>query len=273
MQLKLVNFVIITILLILFLSGCNLDGTGFICSSDVDLIRFKNKDSLHDFNAPHITDKDNYSFLVITDTHYYDHQLGYFKDIEKHREEWGISFIVITGDLVQDGRKKAYNLIRDDMKKTDLPIYPLIGNHDLYNNGFDIYKKYFGRTIYEFRIGDTHYIFLDTANGTLGYQQRDWLENKLKNCKCKNKILFSHYSPTDKELESPTAMSYPDEANYIIDLCDKYNVDYFICGHLHTYDYKKMRGTKYIVLANRGHNEDCFLKMTVKNGKLKHKVF
>jgi 3',5'-cyclic AMP phosphodiesterase CpdA len=273
MRLKQNNMIVLILAFIFLLSGCDyIDLGGVFSSSDVDN-RFDKNDSLKDYNAPTLADVNNYSFIVITDTHYYNAQLGYFEDIEKHKNNWGISFIVVTGDLIQNGKKEAYDLIKADIKKTSLPFYPVIGNHDIYNDGFKYYKKYFGRTMYDFTIGNTYYLFFDTANGTLGEQQKNWLKERLDKTNAKHKILFTHYSPTDQEFETPTSMTYPEEAYFLIDLCDKYNVDFFICGHLHKYDEKKIRGTKYIVLNNREKGVDCFLKVSVENGNLNYEVF
>ncbi len=275
MKLRLIfNYLLI---LFLFFINCSnepdLSGylPGLVNSSNVE-DRFSERGSLNGFTAPAIADTNNFSFVVMTDTHYDRSQLGYFKYIEDHKAEWGISFIVVTGDLVQNGDKFSYQLLKDDIAKITLPVYPAIGNHDIYNNGFDYYKKYFGRTVYRIIIGQTELIFLDTANGTLGEGQKAWLESRLENSSCKNKMIFTHYSPIDMEFESPTSMSYPEEAYYIFDLCDRHNVDYYICGHLHAYHNEEIRGTNYIVLSNRAKGTDSLLKVSVENGELKYKI-
>ncbi len=270
MKSKHINFIV---MIVLFVSSCEfLDLSGLFFSSDVDN-RFKEKNSLKNYSPPIIPDTNNYSFLVITDTHYYDIQLGYIENIENNNASWNLSFIIVNGDIVQSGKKYSFELVKDDISKTTLPVYPVIGNHDLYNNGFENYKKYFGRTVYDFKIGITHLIFLDTANGTLGEEQKPWLEKTLKNSGCKYKIIFTHYSPTAYEMEEPTAMSYPEEAYYIFDLCERYHVNYYICGHLHFYDYKEIRGTKYIIINAMAADKNSFIKISIESGNLKYNIF
>ena len=88
-------------LLFLFL-GCNyVDIGGLFYSSDVNT-RFNEKDTLKNFTAPTVN-PDDFSFLVITDTHYYKEQTNYLKEIDLKKIEWNISFLVINGDLVQNG--------------------------------------------------------------------------------------------------------------------------------------------------------------------------
>ncbi|OHD14762.1 MAG: hypothetical protein A2086_07045 [Spirochaetes bacterium GWD1_27_9] len=261
-----------SLILLVFVSCDFIDFGGMFVSSQID-DRFREKDSLKNFNPPQITDTNNFSFLVISDTHYYKTQLNYIKDIENNKNNWNISFIVINGDIVQNGLKEAFNLVKEDIAQTTLPIYPVIGNHDVYFNGFDTYKEVFGRTIYDFKIGETHLIFLDTANGTLGEGQKNYLIDTLKNSTAKNKIVFTHYSFIDKEVESATSVSNLEESYFIFDLFEKYKVNYCITGHLHFSDYKEIRGTKYIIVNNRGGDSNYYLKISVKNGILEHIVF
>ncbi|HPO49615.1 MAG TPA: metallophosphoesterase family protein, partial [Spirochaetota bacterium] len=108
---------------------------------------------------------------------------------------------------------------------------------------------------------------------TLGGKQKSYLIDKLKKSKDKNKIIFSHYSLFDREVESPTAMTYPEERYELFDIFEKYQVTYFVSGHLHFYDYKEIKGTKYIILNNFEKKTNSYLKFYVKNGKISHIVF
>lgn len=258
-------------LFLLFFSCSYVDIGGLFYSSDVN-DRFNERESLKDFKAPDVSD-DDFSFIVITDTHYYQNQSGYLKQIEENREKWDIDFVIITGDVVQNGLKESYDLYLEDLKNITIPVYTVIGNHDIYNNGYDIYKKVIGRTVYDFMIGKNQFIFLDTANGTLGNVQKKYLEDTLERSDAVNKIVFSHYSLTDKELQSPTALTYPEECYYLFDLFEKYVVDYFISGHLHFYDKKEIKGVKYIIVENRNGNSNYYLKVTIKNNVINHTVF
>jgi 3',5'-cyclic AMP phosphodiesterase CpdA len=250
--------------LLFFVVSCNYtDLTGFLFSSYVNE-RFKIKDDLKNFSPPAVSDPDNFSFLVVADSHYAEKQLDFFKKIQEKKDEWGISFVVILGDITYAGQRGEYDFAIEDFLKCTIPIYPVLGNHDLYNNGFDIYKDKIGRTVYDFKVGRTHCIILDTANGTIGSLQKKWLENVLKSSGADNILIFSHYSPTDSEFVSYTEWSFPEEKYYLIDLLDDYNADYFFCGHLHFNDEKEIRGVKYVIVKDlySGTN-DVFLKVTV----------
>jgi 3',5'-cyclic AMP phosphodiesterase CpdA len=274
MKLNLIIKSIILILTFFFLNSCDwFDLTGVVSSSDVEN-RFNERDELKNYYPPNIPDTNNFSFIVISDPHYQSTQPGYIKEIDDNKTAWNTSFIVVDGDITQNGLQEAYNLADNDFTSTTLPIYPVIGNHDLYNDGFEIYKKLFGRTFYDIKIGNIlHFIVLDTANGTIGQTQKTWLESTLKGTECKYKIVFSHYSPTDKEWETGTSTSYPEDAYYLFDTLEKYGVDYCICGHLHYYDYKEIRGVKYIIVSNTASANNAHLKMTITNGELSESIF
>jgi 3',5'-cyclic AMP phosphodiesterase CpdA len=263
------------LVLILLFTGCDyFDFWGAIASSPVDE-RFKEKDRLKGFDPPASIDPDNFNFMVITDLHYYNTQLDIIKNINANRASWNLSFIVVDGDIVQDGLKKNYDLATEDFATTALPIYTVIGNHDLYNNGFEIYKKVFGRTVYDIKIGRIlHMVFLDTANGTIGELQKNWLDDVIRKSDSKYKIVFTHYSPTDNSVwQSLTTMSYPDDSYYLYDLFDTYNVDFCVAGHLHTYDRKEIRGVKYIIIDDISGNNGTHLLFSVKNGNLDFSSF
>jgi 3',5'-cyclic AMP phosphodiesterase CpdA len=268
------NSVKIIFLLIIALSlSCEyFDFGGMFASSEVNT-RFEAKDSLKNFYAPSITDTNNFKFIVISDTHYTDSPKNYIKYIEDNKNVWGVSFIVVTGDITNNGFQTSFDTAENEFSETSLPVYPVIGNHDLYNSGFDIYKNVFGRTIYDFKIGDTHFIMIDTANGTLGTKQKEWLENVLANSGCKNKIVFSHYNLQENVFESETVISFPEEEYYLYDLFEKYSVNYFISGHFHGYLNTEIRGVKYIVISNMAAQSNNHLIISVTNGNLSDTIF
>ena len=137
---------ILIISIFLFVLSCDyVDIGGLFYSSSVE-DRFNERDSYKNFFPP-LVDETNYSFVVISDTHYYKEKFDYIKYIESKRVEWGVSFIVITGDIGQNGSRESLNLFLEDAKNSTIPIYPVIGNHDIYFGGYDTYKEMIGRTV------------------------------------------------------------------------------------------------------------------------------
>lgn len=251
------------ILFVIF--GCNVDGTGLVYSSRVNA-RFSEKNSLANFAQPPVPSTTDYNFLIIADTHYYDTQPNYFKEIEANRVTWDISFVIVLGDISQCGYESSFQLAKSDFENTSIPVYPIVGNHDMFNNGFDKYKKIFGRSVYSFTIGETIFIFLDSANGTLGSLQKSWLNNQLHDTTADNILLFSHYSPIDRAWQSTCEWSFPEEKYELFDLFDNYNVDYYFCGHLHHDDSSIIRGVNYTVLESiKEQEEPAFMVVHIDN--------
>lgn len=264
------GFCLLLTLFILLVNSCDyIDPLGLLYSSDVNS-RFKLKDSLSSFSAPPVSDSNNFTFLVISDVHYDNKQLSYLKSLEAARSKYGFEFVIINGDIVQAGYRYSFDLVKEDAAHLSVPYYPVIGNHDIYNGGFRLYKEEFGRTVYNFKVGKSHFIILDTANGDLGELQKSWFEERLAEGG-ENIFLFSHYSPTDKEMQSPTAMPYPEQSYYLFDKADRYNVDYFICGHLHRYEEKEIRGVKYVMVNAAKYDKESALLVTIKGTTITHR--
>jgi 3',5'-cyclic AMP phosphodiesterase CpdA len=256
---------IAALLLAITVSGCE-------CHNPMSVDdRFLEKDSLADFAAPAVGNVDNFSFLVIADTHYGWTPYEFFSFIESNRLAWGIDFVVILGDISEAGLKTQLDIAKSDTIKTTIPVYPVIGNHDIFASGWDRYKYVFGRSVYTFTITGlktNRFIFLDSASGTLGSHQRSWLESILAQPTTGKKIIFTHLSPTDDDIQSFTEYSYPQERYYLFDLFEKNSVDYYLCGHLHLNDDKTIRGVRYMVIKNlsEGIAPGTLLKININNG-------
>jgi 3',5'-cyclic AMP phosphodiesterase CpdA len=263
------------IILNLFISCGYVDIGGIFYSSYIN-DRFREKADLKAFPTPDVSDDNNFSFLIITDLHYYDKQPHYFEEINDHTSDWKYSFVVIMGDIAQNGYQSAFNLAKKDISTSIKPVLPIPGNHDIYNNGWPIYKKEFGRSVYAFHIGESYFIFLDTCNGTLGSLQKAWLEARLKNSRAyKNVFVFSHYNITESEAQSGTEWTSHEERYYLINLLAKYDVDYFFSGHLHLTDIKELQGVRHIVLKNLNADskKGAYLKITVNGSSISERFY
>ena len=212
--------------------------------------RFLEKDSLANFTPPVVGNTADFSFLVIADTHYGWTPYEFFSHIESIRVAQGIEFVVILGDITEAGRQAQFDSAKSDIAKTSIPVYPVIGNHDIFASGWDFYKYAFGRSVYNFTVGTNNFIFLDTASGTMGSYQRTWLESTLASSPSGKKLIFTHFSPTDDDIQSFTEFSYPEERYFLFNLLDTYNVDLYLCGHLHINDDKTIRDVRYMIIKN-----------------------
>lgn len=135
-------------------------------------------------------------------------------------------FVVHVGDLfyMMEGApvgvaRRYYETYRSVVAEFDLPIYNLIGNHDLVNGppvspevpefADGLYEEVLGPTYYSFDWGLIHYVVLNpfeiigkTQHSRISERQLQWLHNDLAHQPVATPlILFAHRSPMQWENE------------------------------------------------------------------------
>ena len=205
-----------------------------------------------------------YSFIVVTDVHigasdvhsskmseFLDEISSLFESSDKTKIP---RFIINLGDTADGGHLSEcsdYNSYLERIRNLavkknvvdsaeDFKIYTILGNHDLYNNGWKNWKK----TIYPYK--STYYFslsadssslpfsfyFVDTGNGAFGTDQLDDFEKLLKS-DSNPKMVFSHY-PFYSDNVPFMALEDTTERNYLLSLFAKNNVKALFGGHVHT---------------------------------------
>jgi hypothetical protein len=191
----------------------------------------------------------------------------------------GVAGFLIVGDITS-GDPKGYEIIEHELEtKNPGPAFFILGNHDLFFNGWDKYFSYsnFGSSTYAFSIKTNDatdlYICLDSGNGTIGNIQLDWLADILKGERNKYRhcIIFSHVN-FFREHHTFSANPLVDELRTLMDLFFSNSVDMVIMGHDHKRSEEFFGRTKYITLDAffDGYKEASYLKLQVINGKLQY---
>ncbi len=205
-------------------------------------------------------DEDKLRFMVISDTH-----SGYKVFIPQLRS---ISadvpdFLIWNGDIVNNGYMIEYATNAAVMESLPMPVYPTIGNHDIWNNGEDFYYRYFGPTRYSFIYKDCLFLFINTSAGLVGSDQFDWIENELSLVDTKYKVVVGHIPPIDAVLGKfdDSELKYPEmrhnlfskaESDLLIDILKRYSVDLFIGGHTHESGMFEIGGTMVVTSGALG---------------------
>jgi len=183
----------LSLIIVCLVIGCdiNVDLLGLFASHELNE-RLESKDNFiylkeneRNMNAITFPTNGEFSFIVMTDTHV---ENGDTTDVEKIRNEitkHGALFVVILGDISQNGAENDLIAITDFMRSLPVPCYPVLGNHDVYfNNWSEGWGKYIGSTRYKVSDGENVTLFiLDSANAFFGKSQVDWLERELKTAK------------------------------------------------------------------------------------------
>ena len=233
---------------------------------------------------------DDYSFLVGADSHVTD-DTGRMDEMFDIAIEHGDGFVAHLGDIADTKPEYYINLSeslerakRKYMKKeytydvstdtyTDedgnivdydeekFPFFPVVGNHDITHNGWALWSNIFHSSFYEFNVYLNseqsvcdHYIFLDSASGTLGKHQIELIEQGIldvgENVKVRHTFVFTHtnlFRPSSVQFAS----TFPREEQYfLLNQFKEWNATIVFCGHVHKWDDREVGGVRYLTLES-----------------------
>lgn len=267
-------FLLFTVLFF-FCCSNNADFSGFLRSTDRVNDRFEQSDEwnkLHPFKNL-VVNTDNYRLLVASDLH-----IGGVKNFNTLLDEAQKpenSAFVIVGDIVS-GKKDDYLVLKNNLPNFDsIPYFLLVGNHELYFDGWKTFHEYFGTATYYFTVktptAKDIFICLDTGSGTLGDKQLVWFKNLLSTQRAnyRNCVVFTHVNFFRNWNSNSTGLITP-EINTLLDLFVQYRVIMSINGHDHIRGKTAFGYTTYLTLdafADYASNAS-FLKLSVNDGKI-----
>lgn len=121
--------------------------------------------------APAPAEPGEFSFLAVNDLHYRDERCRAWLEGVMRRmraEEAGPRFLLVCGDLANDGRGDQIRGVRGVLEGLGLPYYPTIGNHDHADDGTrqDYEAAFPDRLNYRFEHAGWHFLGLDTSEKT-----------------------------------------------------------------------------------------------------------
>ncbi|MBQ9237765.1 MAG: metallophosphoesterase [Treponema sp.] len=185
-----------------------------------------------------------YAVVIITDTHY---GKGYEplddRFIASLKKQPNVKFVISLGDCVDHGlgtEVAQYAAFIERIKvECGLPVYSVVGNHDLYNSGWSKWQEQVAArhaytSCYHFTTNDTFsWYFLDNASGTFGRKQLAVMKEKMET-DTRPKFVFAHiplYSQLDRG--SYFSLQNEREGNQVISLFARTNVRMMCAGHTH----------------------------------------
>ncbi|MDD5383181.1 MAG: metallophosphoesterase [Candidatus Margulisbacteria bacterium] len=195
---------------------------------------------------------DSFSFVVFGDNH--GSNQVFIDLIGKLDREGRDDLAVNTGDMVNSGRPGDYQKYLELIKKLKLKVYQVPGNHDVAFGGDRYFAKYFGPFYYSFDHKNSHFIVLNNAfQGSFTARQFAWLKNDLAKTDKENIFVFMHRPTFDpSEIFDDYVMSGRETVNKLMELFQKYKVDYVFAGHIHGYARAERDGVVYIVSGGAG---------------------
>lgn len=233
---------------------------------------------------------DDYSFLVGADSHVTD-DTGRMDEMFDIAIEHGDGFVAHLGDIADTKPEYYINLSKSlerakrkymekeytydvstdtytdedgnivDYDNEKFPFFPVVGNHDITHNGWALWSNIFHSSFYEFNVYLNseqsvcdHYIFLDSASGTLGKHQIELIEQGIldvgENVKVRHTFVFTHtnlFRPSSVQFAS----TFPREEQYfLLNQFKEWNATIVFCGHVHKWDDREVGGVRYLTLES-----------------------
>lgn len=233
---------------------------------------------------------DDYSFLVGADSHVTD-DTGRMDEMFDIAIEHGDGFVAHLGDIADTkpeyyinlsqslerakrkymAKEYTYDVSTDTYTDEDgnivdyddekFPFFPVVGNHDITHNGWALWSNIFHSSFYEFNVYLNseqsvcdHYIFLDSASGTLGKHQIELIEQGIldvgENVKVRHTFVFTHtnlFRPSSVQFAS----TFPREEQYfLLNQFKEWNATIVFCGHVHKWDDREVGGVRYLTLES-----------------------
>ncbi len=251
-----------SLVIAILLSACNYGFPIFSYGGTGVEDRAKTAAELSGDQLPALPNGGKYSFIVLSDSHFgstksdraEERFLKTFKELlQTPDQSLRPRFIVNLGDTLDGGRSgeaDSFNAVRATwieagkaaLGTSDYKVYSILGNHDLYNDGWDVWKKkiYPYTSFYKFTLnsggaanGGFDFLFLDSGNGTLGGPQIEDLEKKLRSS-ARPKIILTHYPIYAGGIFYFALGDTEERARLISDFAGG-NVKYIFEGHYHPY--------------------------------------
>ena len=184
-----------------------------------------------------------------------------------------VTALFLAGDLT-NGNSEDYAKLKEVLENSDSARYYLVvGNHDLFYNGWETYYAWFGSSTYLVKVitpeGSDLLICLDTGGGTLGERQLAWLKEVLRTQRYlfRNCIVVTHSNFFRTHITESTN-PLVEEIEVLLELFCTYQVNMVIMGHDHQRSTEVFGPTTFLTLdgLSDGSSGTSFLELTVKNG-------
>lgn len=243
--------------------GCNsVDMKGLVApTGDVVDSRFEQSIAMtEDKSVATLEVEESYTFHVCTDPHINETYNNLREFATRLRNDASVDFGIVLGDCT-DSRNAFQNYVDalsfvEGEQQANKPIFSLIGNHDLFFKGWNEYAKLLGPSVYWFEVksGSSKDLFitLDSASGTLGKKQMEWLKNILatERANYRHCVVLTHTNLfyTDNTQQGSSNMAL-EETALLADIFSRNKVTLCLQGHDHHREDLTLDGVRYTIVG------------------------
>ncbi len=201
-------------------------------------------------------------FATVSDTHYHYTNLG--KIIEDINDDPEIEFLVIVGDIADQGIQKEYEIFYNIMEGLKKPYITIIGNHDYKTNGELIYKEMYGPTSFDFMYKNTHFVGFDDTfwENDNCIPDFDWLDNTTSKYEANTyQVVMAHIPPFGDQFTSEAEIIYKN-------ILSKNNVNLSLHGHTHGFYFGNYYKDSVTYSVNEWPKVPVYNKVTINNNEI-----
>lgn len=180
-----------------------------------------------------------FSFALLTDTHISTSNPRPMEDLQRSiadiNQNSSIEFVVVTGDLTENGDLASIQAIKNALDQLNVPYYAASGNHETTwsESGVMDFSRVFGDSRFAFTYNDMYFIGFNSgpvirmADGHVAPQDITWLKHNLDSVSAAGNtpiFVFTHY---------PLRNGDVDNWYDVTDVLRQHNVQCIMGGHYH----------------------------------------
>ncbi len=212
---------------------------------------------------------DEYCVYVTSDIHITDEAPRVEAFLSAEYADPRAVFSIVGGDIA-NVRGEAPFHVMDSLLHLPHPHYHsprpaedtcfvIIGNHDIYFDCQEYYKKYFHTSTYTVTVqtvggAQDLFVFLDSGNATHGRRQLAWLKEVLgRRGEYRNVVVCTHtclFRTSYNYSTTPAANLPEDECYELLDLMQESRVNLFLMGHFHHKEQHTVGDVEYVMTDN-----------------------
>ncbi len=195
--------------------------------------------------------------LHLTDPHLFADKMGTLRGVQTsvslkrvlkayHQHSWEADMVVCTGDIVQDDSAKAYNRFRKKLKKLELPVVCVPGNHDVRSLMREMLAEPPFSYCPDLRDGNWLLTCVDScvdgrAGGRIGTRELERFNATVAATDAEHVIVFLHHPPVVMGSAWLDSVGLEDAAEFMGAVGLQPKVRTVVFGHVHQ-EYDRMHG-------------------------------
>ncbi|MEA5468857.1 metallophosphoesterase [Spirulina sp. 06S082] len=210
--------------------------------------------------------------------HLVEASIPIFESVLNHLEKLDLDFLLLPGDLTQDGEPDNHKWLQKRLETFPFPVYVIPGNHDVLtplpskkNIGFHEFPQYYRKAGYEnceklyysreilpnvqlIALNSNQFDAKGKQLGCLDTEQLEWLDRVLLEAQNKFILVMIHHNVIEHlpdQSQHPMGKRYMlDNAPILLEKLRKAGVQLIFSGHLHVQDIAEQAGIYDIVTGS-----------------------